>query len=169
MQTYIFQPDLNSTDFCMCRGKKINGGFPWGAKCKGIYTIFLLCFVFFKFLIINKHYFYNKNKNRTTSCPVLALQFTSLLELLGGRDHFSSPCLREIGRTTPLKSARGNATGTAIYAGDAAFEGSAMESSKMTRRLSKKEYVSLRFNNYHFLTQCCQNITLGALYTLMQS
>lgn len=98
MQTYIFQPDLNSTDFCMCRGKKINGGFPWGAKCKGIYTIFLLCFVFFKFLIINKHYFYNKNKNRTTSCPVLALQFTSLLELLGGRDHFSSPCLREIGR-----------------------------------------------------------------------
>lgn len=98
MQTYIFQPDLNSTDFCMCKSKKINGGFPWAAKCKGIYTIFLLCFVFFKFLIINKHYFYNKNKNRTTSCPVLALQFTSLLELLGGRDHFSSLCLREIGR-----------------------------------------------------------------------
>ena len=57
-----------------------------------LYILYFQCFT------INKNYLDNKNKSRTTTLPVLALQFTSLHGVTWRKRNFSSPCLREIGR-----------------------------------------------------------------------
>lgn len=83
----------------------MNSGFLWAAKCKGIYIVFLIHFVFFKFFILNKYYFCNKNKSRNTNCLALALQFTSLHGVILRKRNVSSFCPREIrraGHTTEI-------------------------------------------------------------------